>query len=318
MRPFNINNHNLNSDNQFFANLLYLMYSENQRLVLNLTDTIENINESNRQIRDLLTTLLVPSVTIPSTIYNDNTTQYRRNSYRNNFNQRTNPYVRPNANASNGTNLNANNRQTNNQIQLTFADILQTFLRPVEVFPTPSQIESATRQVRFCDIITPLNLRCPISMENFSDNDIVTVIRHCGHIFQRESLQSWFQSSCRCPVCRYDIRDYNPTQNMNDNYFAPPNNMTDNSEEETKTDNLEQLINRNNINSANNNTANENSTTNNSTTNINSNVNANERQTSSTNYNSQSQYLNLIRSALNSYDLSGNDVFEFYFTTYND
>ena len=75
-------------------------------------------------------------------------------------------------------------------------------------FPTASQFEIATRCVRYCDIVSPRNVQCPISLENFNDNDTVTVIRHCGHIFNTEQLTTWFRSNCRCPICRYDIRTY--------------------------------------------------------------------------------------------------------------
>jgi hypothetical protein len=40
---------------------------------------------------------------------------------------------------------------------------------------------------------------------------MVTVIRHCGHIFNTEQLNTWFRSHCACPVCRYDIRNFNET-----------------------------------------------------------------------------------------------------------
>ena len=84
----------------------------------------------------------------------------------------------------------------------------QRFLDPVEVFPTQSQIENATRRAVYCDIVSPINRSCPISLDNFNDNDTVSVIRHCGHIFNTENLNRWFRTNCRCPVCRYDIRDY--------------------------------------------------------------------------------------------------------------
>jgi hypothetical protein len=101
-------------------------------------------------------------------------------------------------------------RNNNNENYNTnFSRILQSFFQPVEVFPTQSQIESATRYVRYCDIISPRNVSCPISLTNFTDNDMVTVIRFCGHIFNTEELNTWFRSNCRCPVCRYDIRNYN-------------------------------------------------------------------------------------------------------------
>ena len=66
-----------------------------------------------------------------------------------------------------------------------FSNLLQRFFEPVEIFPTQTQIETATRNVRYCDILNPINRSCPISLENFSDSDNVTVIRYCGHIFNR-------------------------------------------------------------------------------------------------------------------------------------
>ena len=44
-------------------------------------------------------------------------------------------------------------------------------------------------------------------MADFSDNDIVTVIRHCGHVFATDQLNIWFATHCTCPVCRFDIRN---------------------------------------------------------------------------------------------------------------
>jgi len=38
---------------------------------------------------------------------------------------------------------------------------------------------------------------------------MVSVIRHCGHIFNTDGLNTWFRSHCTCPVCRFDIRDDN-------------------------------------------------------------------------------------------------------------
>jgi hypothetical protein len=102
------------------------------------------------------------------------------------------------------------NRRNNSSDEL-FTQIINNFLQPIQIYPTQPQIESATRRVRYCDISRPINTSCPISMEDFNDNDMVTVIRHCGHTFHTESLLNWFRTNCRCPVCRYDIRDYNTT-----------------------------------------------------------------------------------------------------------
>lgn len=83
---------------------------------------------------------------------------------------------------------------------------LNSFFDPVDVFPSPLQLERATRIVYYRDIINPLNNSCPISLERFDDNESVTIIRHCNHIFRTDQINNWFRSNCRCPVCRYDIR----------------------------------------------------------------------------------------------------------------
>lgn len=70
---------------------------------------------------------------------------------------------------------------------------------------TLEEIEHATRSVLFSDIVRPLNTQCPITMNDFQDSDPVTMVRHCGHIFQRDALATWFQRNHCCPVCRYDI-----------------------------------------------------------------------------------------------------------------
>jgi hypothetical protein len=84
-------------------------------------------------------------------------------------------------------------------------------MNPIEVFPTREQITNATRTVKFSDIIRPTNSSCPISLDTFNESDQVVIIRYCGHIFKPESLNTWFQSHCICPVCRYDIREYRTT-----------------------------------------------------------------------------------------------------------
>ena len=94
------------------------------------------------------------------------------------------------------------------------ASTIGNFLDPIVIYPTQTQIELATRNVRYCDIVTPINLSCPISLETFNDNDMVTVIRFCGHIFSTASLNTWFTTNCRCPVCRYDIRNYNSNNSL--------------------------------------------------------------------------------------------------------
>lgn len=81
------------------------------------------------------------------------------------------------------------------------------FLDPVSVFPSRQQIENACRRTRYGDIVRPVNTSCPISLDTFTDDDNVIMIRYCGHIFKLNEFNSWFGSHSRCPVCRYDIRE---------------------------------------------------------------------------------------------------------------
>jgi len=87
-------------------------------------------------------------------------------------------------------------------------DFLLNFYDNVPVYPTREQINNGTRQVLYSNIENPLNSSCPITLENFNEDDNVTQILGCGHIFNEDSLQSWFRNHVRCPICRYDIRSY--------------------------------------------------------------------------------------------------------------
>lgn len=49
---------------------------------------------------------------------------------------------------------------------------------------------------------------CPISLDAFQVGDVVCEIIGCGHIFKRPSLMNWLRRNSRCPVCRYQLRDY--------------------------------------------------------------------------------------------------------------
>jgi hypothetical protein len=81
-----------------------------------------------------------------------------------------------------------------------------TFLDPVSVSPSSSQIRSAT------EILTaiPTDTRCSICQEDITGTHLR--IRHCSHCFHNTCIQQWFTMNPRCPVCRHDIRDLQPTE----------------------------------------------------------------------------------------------------------
>lgn len=84
-------------------------------------------------------------------------------------------------------------------------DAQGTFLDPVPVSPSSSQIRSAT-EIRTA---VPNDTRCSICQEDITGAHLR--IRHCSHCFHNTCIQQWFTMNPRCPVCRHDIRDLHST-----------------------------------------------------------------------------------------------------------
>jgi hypothetical protein len=118
----------------------------------------------------------------------------------------------------NNANNNANN---NNNANANLFSMLYTF--PIEAVggaaasasradgpPTNDQINIATSNTVFANILSPVNATCPISRDEFNDESEITMIRGCNHVFNRSSLREWFTNHATCPMCRGDIREYQP------------------------------------------------------------------------------------------------------------
>lgn len=212
----NLPTYTISNEHLLLINILNGMYNDNLRQVNSLTQNITALNNSNLQIQNLLIQMLHnPSNTNSNsnnTFRNTNTNSNRnanvnRNSINSNFRSSPRSIFREN-----------NSTRYNELSNTNFSQLLQSFFQPIEIFPTQTQIESSTRRVRYSDIVSPINRSCPISLEQFTDTDMVSIIRYCGHIFNTEQLNTWFRSNCRCPVCRYDIRIYN--SNTSSGFFG--------------------------------------------------------------------------------------------------
>jgi hypothetical protein len=264
-----LNTYRLSNEQLLLVNILNSMYYDNLRHINLITETVNSLVDSNNQIRILLTQMLNSN----QNFYNNNTTgnNNSNNSSNNNSNSNSNNISNTRRNYNNNTNTNRRwentqnnseriminnrpyivdsvheytiprNRRNNRSSDELFTQILNNFLQPVLIYPTQSQIETATRRVRYCDISRPINTSCPISMEDFNDNDMVTIIRHCGHTFHTENLMNWFRSNCRCPVCRYDIRDYNTTTTSE---FYNSQNTNSSTITDSSNNNLERVNNQ--------------------------------------------------------------------------
>jgi hypothetical protein len=242
----NSNTYRLSNEQLLLVNILNTMYNDNLRHINSITETLNSLLDSNNQIRILLTQILNSNQSLNNNSRRNNNTNRRweNNSDRIMINSRPyiidtiNEYIVPRnrrSTASNGSNE-------------LFTQILNNFMQPVEIYPTHSQIETATRRVRYCDISRPINTACPISMEDFNDNDMVMVIRHCGHTFYPEQLMNWFRTNCRCPVCRYDIRTYNTGSSAEffNNSSSRIVDTSNNNIERNVHRNVDRNINRNN------------------------------------------------------------------------
>jgi len=194
------------------VSILNGMYNDNIAQIRNLNASVNNLTTINSQIRRLLV----------QTLSNSNRRTNRNNVNRNEEPHRYNPYSsygqttytydaaggdrRPSFTPENIRRYQFSIHRNDDQTA-PFSAVLPNFFDPVVIYPTQTQIDIATRRVRYRDIVTPRNIACPISMVDFNDNDIVTVIRHCGHVFATDQLNIWFATHCTCPVCRFDIRD---------------------------------------------------------------------------------------------------------------
>ncbi len=230
----NSNTFRISNEHLLLINILNTMYNDNTRQINNINETLNNLIDTNNRITNLLTQLLYDNRSSNQNNRRNNYSERRNrenNDNRNRIYLNNRPYLIdsvteytiPRQNFRNNSIPTINTNSNNFDI---FTQMFQNFMQPVEIYPTQSQIESATRNVRYCDISRPINTQCPISMEDFDDNNMVTVIRHCGHIFNTENLMNWFRTNCRCPVCRYDIRDYN--SNASNEFFNSQNNRIQN------------------------------------------------------------------------------------------
>jgi hypothetical protein len=82
---------------------------------------------------------------------------------------------------------------------------------PEERRLTPAQLHERIETVVFGNIVNPLNTVCSITQDSFDPTQTVSRIRHCGHIFNSESLAHWLRLNNTCPTCRHNLLASNPT-----------------------------------------------------------------------------------------------------------
>lgn len=77
------------------------------------------------------------------------------------------------------------------------------FMDPVTVRPTADQIRHATERIVLEEA---LEENCAICQDRMEAQNATRKIHACGHSFHTECIDTWFERSVSCPVCRHDIR----------------------------------------------------------------------------------------------------------------
>jgi hypothetical protein len=249
---FNINPRNLNPDQQRLITMYINQYNQTNTHIDFLLDMLDEIrgniinvvnttqprrtriNRHNRQ-----SNINTGLNRIINQLFNDRQNNYIHYDYNNPINPSIYNEYNTFNNLRNRRNeyfdMSYNNLySTNNSIPTQNSDLanfLSNFLNStVVVRPTNDQIQNASRVIRYGDIDNPLSESCPISLDEFNDDDQVRQLLPCGHLFHQNQFQEWFENNVRCPVCRYDIRNYRPLSRRN-----TPNNYTSEQTSEPQT-----------------------------------------------------------------------------------
>jgi len=105
-----------------------------------------------------------------------------------------------------------NRRQLTQRSQIRMPQVsIPTFFTPMQDVPVnPSfvEMERATEIIIYNENGSHPNTNCPITLEPFIHNSHICRIKHCGHEFKTIALYIWFRTHVTCPVCRFDIREY--------------------------------------------------------------------------------------------------------------
>jgi len=195
----------------------YSMFIQSLREIMltyntNMQDYQNNINILLMMIREMITEVIREN-NLPQNVENN---PIRRHSNLNSTRQNPSSQQTSRISRVPTTTANSNNREHllyytlyRPTIRYQDAQNMRNFFQNISVRPSQEQIEFATLLFTYNHSNTEnINEQCPITLEDFENGDIVRQIRHCRHVFHEDSIQNWFRSNVRCPVCRYDIRDY--------------------------------------------------------------------------------------------------------------
>ena len=143
----------------------------------------------------------------------------------------------------------ATNQRRSEEIDIDISSLIYLFLAPIhqpnnsrqsrQLIPlTNNQLLQATELVGFDETMN--EMRCPISLDEFTIGEEICRIRGCGHYFKKQPITQWFEREVRCPVCRYDLRDVSnniiPPMNVQRGQYAVPRSETINESQTPSTE----------------------------------------------------------------------------------
>ena len=327
--PSSTSNRASNSTRNESLNLLTLIDDYNY----NISQYNSNIREYQSNLRYLIDSYIVEQ----STNRRQHTPLHQQHQQQHQQHYRPTTSTRTTASGHTYTTRQSTNipRQRRNQItrDLPIVErlniIISDIFQDVIVRPTIDQINTATTCFPY-QYDSSYN-QCSITMEDFEENEIVCRIKHCGHTFKKPAIMNWFERSVRCPICRYDIRNYredNDNNNNNDENDDNNNNNNENNNDENDNNNdnneesptIDEIVDDDNV-------ENNETTATNVYTSLNTEVNSliNTEMNEIINNigdNLSSNLTQIFQSYLNNMDLSNNTetTFElpiFYYQTYN-
>jgi hypothetical protein len=85
--------------------------------------------------------------------------------------------------------------------------------QPIQIPQTPVLVRPSLEQITTATVLRQANdtddeSQCSICQDTYTEGQAIRTIQHCHHSFHKNCIDPWFQRNVRCPVCRYDIRDY--------------------------------------------------------------------------------------------------------------
>ena len=201
------------SDELFLNNILHsatnyinssnntIEYLNNSIMYLNNSINHLNTNTNNSMLILLNNYYLYNNYSNNNSNSNYSNSNSNINSNSSNINSNNNNSNNNNSN-NNNNNINSNNNSSQNAHLINYT--LEDYENLSNINMT-ALIKISTAKINYCCVALPLNDTCPITQEEFTSNDQVTIIKNCGHIFNTRAINNWLHQHQTCPVCRHNI-----------------------------------------------------------------------------------------------------------------